>query len=130
MGNKEVKKFNQFIKEATDTTGSTIATPTATDTNITSMQNNVATYNKYKSRITSMFNGVKPEDMEKVSKDFENFINGLSDSEKGASDTLRTLFSSEKIKVDIKGLEAQKILIDQQIEQRMKDLKQISDNLR
>lgn len=120
MKEKEVKKFADYIKEATDTT---------TDANVNAMQNNTVAYNKYKSRVTSMFNGAKPEDMGKISESFENFINGLPEAEKGASDMLRALFSSEKIKLTIQGLQDQKKVIEDEINQRMKDLKQISDNL-
>lgn len=124
MGKNDVKKYGDFIKEATTDTN------TNGDANVNALQNNVVVYNKYKNNITSMFNNAKAEDSQKISTNFENFINGLSETEKGASDMLRTLFSSEKIKLDIKGLEEQKVTIDQQIQQRMKDLKQMSDNLK
>ncbi len=124
MKEKEVKKFADYIKEATETT-----TTTTTDANVNAMQSNTVAYNKYKSRVVSMFNGAKPEDVAKISESFENFINGLPEAEKGASDMLRALFSTEKIKLTIKGLEDQKKVIENEIAERMKDLKQISDNL-
>ncbi len=121
MVNK-VKKYSDFLKEAVDDVSSN-------DANLKSLQNNTATYKKYQNKIVSMFSNAKSEDMEKINKDFENFINGLSDSEKGASDMLRALFSSEKIKMSIKGLEEQKKNIDLEIQERIKELKQITDNL-
>ncbi len=121
MVNK-VKKYSDFLKEAADDVSSN-------DANLKSLQNNTATYKKYQNKIVSMFSNAKSEDMEKINKDFENFINGLSDSEKGASDMLRALFSSEKIKMSIKGLEEQKKNIDLEIQERIKELKQITDNL-
>jgi septin family protein len=121
MTNK-VKKYSDFLKEAVDDANSN-------DANLKSLQNNTATYKKYQNNIISMFNNAKVEDMEKINKDFENFINGLSESEKGASDMLRALFSSEKIKMNIKGLEEQKKNIDLEIQERIKELKQITDNL-
>lgn len=123
MKNK-VKKYSNYIKEATTNTS-----VTSTNTNTESLQNNTSIYKKYQSKVISMFNNAKPEDMEKISKNFENFINGLSDVEKGASDMLRTLFSSEKIKLNIKSLEADKIAIQKEIETRMSELKQITNNL-
>ncbi len=128
MGKNEIKKFWDFIKEATDAT--TTATTPTTDNNITSLQNNVAAYKKYSGRVIAMFNNAKAEDMEKIAKSFEDFIKSLPDTEKGASDMLRSLYASEKIKLDIKNFEDQKIVIDQQIQQRMKELKEITDNLK
>lgn len=118
----EVKKYSDYIKEA-------VGDENPVDANIQALQNNTATYKKYQNQVVSMFNNAKPEDMDKITKDFENFINGLSDAEKGASDMLRALFSSEKIKLAIKGLEEDKKVIDQEIQNRMKELKQITDNL-
>lgn len=111
-----IKKFNDFkINEA--------------DTNKDILQNTANIYNKYKSKIVSMFSNIKEENLSKVSEDFEKFISSLPEAEKNASDLLRTLFSAEKMKYEIKSLETRKKDIDLQIQQRVKDLKQISDNL-
>ena len=124
MGKNEVKKFKDFLKEDATVNGNTV------DNNVGALQANVNTYNKYKSKITSMFSNAKPEDAEKINKDFDTFIQNLPEVEKGGSDMLRTLFSSEKIKYDITGLENQKKVIEQQIQQRMDDLKKLSANLK
>jgi hypothetical protein len=124
MSKNDVKKYGDYVKEATETgTG-------AMDSNVNAMSASVVAYNKHKSKVTNMFNNVKSEDMEKLSTDFENFIKGLPENEKGASDMLRTLYSSEKIKVDIKNLETQKKSIEEQILSRMDELKKISNNLK
>ncbi len=137
-----VKKFVEFIKEANEgVPGATSTAPTTTQTTNTStaptqdpntaaIQNSAGVYTKYKNRVMSMFNGATPETMPKISTDFENFINGLPEPEKAASAMLRSLFASEKMKIDIKSLEAQKQNIDAQLQQNMKDLKQIMDNLK
>lgn len=114
---KKIKNFKDYITEATND-------------NTDAIKFNAVVYNKYKTRVVSMFNNAKPEDIDKITESFENFINGLPENEKGSSDLLRTLFSSEKLKFDIKALQIKKTEIDEQIQQRMKDLKQISDNLR
>lgn len=115
--NKDIKKFAEYIKEEIDT-------------NVNVMKNNVDTYSKYKSKVTTFFSNAKAEDMEKIGADFDTFINSLPDNEKGASDMLRTLYSSEKIKFDIKSLETKKQEIDTQIQQRMKELQEISNNIK
>ena len=116
---KKIKTFIDYIKE--DTTG---------DGNIDALQNNTNAYNKYKSKIVGMFTNAKTEDMEKINKDFDTFIEGLPENEKGASDMIRALFSSEKIKLEIKNYEAQKIAIEEQIKQRMTSLEELSKNLK
>jgi hypothetical protein len=116
-----VLKYTDFLKE--DAT-------TDSDSNSGALQANINTYNKYKSKITSMFSNATPEAGEKINKDFNTFIENLPEAEKGGSDMLRALFSSEKIKYDITGLENQKKVIEEQIQQRMDDLKKISANLK
>lgn len=114
---KIIIKFDDYVNEAEDV-------------NKTSIQNNTVVYNKYKNNVISIFNNKKPEDADKINEEFEKFITGLPENEKGASDLLRTLFSSEKLKFDIKGLEIKKKEIDEQITQRMNDLRQISANIK
>ncbi len=122
MNKNEVKKYGDYIKEATEI---------GTDSNVNAMSANVVAYNKHKSKVTNMFTNVKTaEDMEKLTTEFENFINSLPENEKGASDMLRTLYSSEKIKIDIKNLELQKKSIEEQILSRMDELKKMSNNLK
>ena len=116
---KKIKNFTDYIKE--EMSG---------DENISALQNNADVYNKYKSKVVGMFSNAKPDDMEKISKDFNTFIEGLPESEKGGSDMIRALFSSEKIKLEIKNYEAQKKSIEEQIQQRMKDLQEISNGLK
>lgn len=98
------------------------------DTNTESIKNNMLTYNKYKSKIISMFTD-KTKDVNVITTDFDKFINNLPETEKGASDLLRSLFQSEKIKKDITNLETKKKDIETQLNQRMTELKEIMSRL-
>lgn len=109
----EVKKFDVFINEDLEQT---------TD----AMANTVEVYNKYKSRVLSSIN---KDDLAKTEEDFNNFIEGLPDNEKGASDMLRSLYSSEIIKVNIEKLQEDKVKIEEQIATRIKELRDIQSNL-
>ena len=111
--NKEVKKFDAFINEDLEQT---------TDV----MANTVNVYNKYKSKVVST---IDSEDLTKSEEDFSKFIDGLPDNEKEASDMLRSLFSSEAMKVKIEQLEKQKVQIEEQIASRIKELRDIQSNL-
>lgn len=116
-----VIKYKDYLKEEA----------TTLDSNVGAMQNNTQTYTKYQGKITSMFSNAKTsDDIAKVSKDFETFITSLPENEKGATDMLRALFSSEKIKVDINLLQNQKKEIEKQIQQRMKELQDMSAKLK
>ena len=109
----EVKKFDAFINEDLEQT---------TD----AMANTVQVYNKYKSKVVST---IDSEDLAKSEEDFSKFIEGLPDNEKEASDMLRSLFSSEAMKVKIEQLEKQKVQIEEQIASRIKELRDIQSNL-
>lgn len=95
-----------------------------TDSNDESIKANMLTYNKYKTKIIAMFSD-KTKDATIISTDFDKFINNLPEPEKGASDLLRSLFQSEKIKLDISTLETKKKDIESQLNQRMTELKEI-----
>jgi hypothetical protein len=109
----EVKKFDAFINEDLEQT---------TDM----MSNTVNVYNKYKSKVVS---SIDKEDLSKSEEDFNNFIASLPENEREASDMLRSLFSSEAMKIKIDGLEEQKKQIEEQIASRIKELKDIQSNL-
>jgi hypothetical protein len=116
-----VKKYNQFIKEANEI---------PLDNNLNAIKANTLVYNKYKTKVSTMFSNAKAEDIGKISTDFDKFILSLPEAEKGGSDMLRTLFSSEKMKFNIKGLEQQKKDIDIEIQNRIKELQNITNKLK
>jgi hypothetical protein len=113
ISKNEVKKFIQFINEDLEQT---------TDM----MSNSVNVYKKYKNKVVS---GINKEDIGKSEEDFNKFIESLPDNEREASDMLRSLFTSEAMKIKIESLEKQKIEIEEQISVRIKELKDIQSNL-
>jgi hypothetical protein len=110
---KIIKKYEAFLNEELEQT---------TDM----MENTVKVYNKYKGRVVS---SIDKEDIQKSEEDFNNFIEGLPDEEKEASDMLRSLFASEVMKLKIDSLEEQKKQIEEQIAERIKELRDIQSNL-
>ena len=127
--NTIVKSFEDYVNK--DYVNEEVAPTTSTmDSNLSAIQNSNTAFTKYQGKITGMFANAKSTDMEKISKDFESFITSLPENEKGGSDMLRILFSSEKIKFDIKSLQQGKIDIDTQIQQRTKELQDISAKLK
>lgn len=121
----KVIKFNNFntINEA-DVPG-TQTTPV--NNSMEQMKLTTTVYNKYKNRVVAMFTNVK--EGSDVNKTFQDFISALPDTEKEASDLLRTLFETEKIKYDIQNLETQKKTIQDQIDDRMKKLTDIKSEM-
>ena len=121
----KVIKFNNFnvINEADASPVNT----TTVDTSTEQMKLTTTVYNKYKNRVVAMFTNVK--EGTDINKTFQDFISTLPDSEKEASDLLRTLFETEKIKYDIKNLETQKKTIQDQIDDRMKKLTDIKSEM-
>lgn len=110
----KVKNYNKFINEDLEQS-------------IDSMDKTVQTYNKYKGRVTSLVN---KDDVAKSEDNFAKFIESLPDDEKSSVDMLRTLFSSEMMALKIKSLEEQKKKIEEQIQQRLKELNEIKSKLR
>ena len=53
-----VKKYNQFIKEANEI---------PIDNNLNAIKANTLVYNKYKTKVSTMFSNAKPEDINKIS---------------------------------------------------------------
>lgn len=111
--NKKIKNWNDYLKEDLDQS-------------LDSMKNTTNVYNKYKNRVVST---IDKENLDESSENFENFIDGLSDDEKEASDLLRSLFNSEMMKLKIENLEEQKKQIQEELNSRMKELKDIQSNL-
>jgi len=108
----EIKKWNKFNEDFNK------SVETMTDTT------NV--YNKYKSKVTSMVNS---EDLNASAENFDKFVSSLNDQEREASDLLRTLFNSEMIKAKIDLLEQNKKDIEEEIKNRMEELKAIQSTL-
>ena len=109
----EVKKFDDFLNEELEQTTQAMA-------------NTANVYKKYKNRVIA---GIDKDDIEKTEEEFNTFIDGLPDNEKEASDMLRSLYSSEMIKVSIDKLQEDKKVIEEQINARIKELKDIQSNL-
>jgi septin family protein len=105
MSNK-IKKWNDYLNEDFDQS-------------LDNMKNTTAVYNKYKNRVVST---IDKENLDESSENFEKFIDGLPDNEKEASDLLRSLFNSES-------LETQKQQIQEELQARIKELKDIQSNL-
>ncbi len=112
---KEVKKFNEFFlnEELEETTEH--------------MENTAQTYSKYKNKVV---NSIDPEDIQASQENFEKFISNLPEEEKSASDMLRALFSSEMIKISIEKLESDKKRIEEQISNRIEELKSLQANMK
>jgi hypothetical protein len=110
---KEVKKYVDFINEELEET---------TDM----MANTASVYQKYRNKVVS---SIDKEDLSKSEDEFNDFISSLPENEREASDMLRSLFSSEAMKIKIDGLEEQKKQIEEQISARIKELKDIQSNL-
>lgn len=106
---KKWKTFNEDFEQSVDT-----------------MSNTTAVYNKYKGKVSTMVNS---EDLNKSAEEFDKFVNGLNDQEREASDLLRTGFNSEMIKAKIELLEQNKKDIEEEIKNRMEELKAIQGSL-
>ena len=116
MGNRkqEVIRFNNFINEELEQT-------------IENMEGTTNAYTKYKAKVMSM---ADEKDINKSQEDFEAFIDSLPDEEKSATDMLRSLFSSEMMQISIKKLEDDKKRIEEQIKNRLEELKNIQSKLK
>ena len=108
----EIKKWKKFNEDF--------------NTSVETMSNTTVVYNKYKGKVSTM---VKSEDLNKSAEEFDKFINGLNDQEKEASDLLRTAFNAEMIKAKIDLLEQNKKDIEEEIKNRMEELKSIQGSL-
>lgn len=115
---KEVIKFETFINEEL---GDSQESQT-----VNMMANTADVYQKYKNKVVA---SVDKTDVQKSEEEFNKFIDGLPDNEKEASDMLRSLFSSEMMKVSIEKLQQDKKAIEEQISARIKELKDIQSNL-
>ncbi len=91
------------------------------------MDNTVKAYNKYKSQVLGLIN---PKDMDDSQKKFDALITSLSEQDKGASDMLRSLYSSEAMKIAIDKLKEDKKKIEEQINIRLKELQEIQQKLK
>ena len=111
----DVKKFKEFLlnEELEETTKN--------------MQDTAQVYSKYKNRVV---NTIDSEDIQGSQEKFEKFLDSLPDNERDASDMLRTLFSSEMLKYAIEKLENDKKKIEEQIQNRMDELKNMQSNLK
>ena len=109
----KIKKYNDYLNEDFDQS-------------VENMKSSSDVYNKYKNRVSTMIN---PESSEESSDEFEKFLETLPDDEKEASDLLRSLFNSEMMAVKIELLEKQKKDIEEELKQRIDDLKELQNRL-
>lgn len=108
-----MKTFDEFINEELEPT-------------IKVMQDTTAIYNKYKSKVKSF---IKTDDIQGSQATFTKFIESLKEDEKGASDMLRSYFSMELLVVKINQLKNDKVQIDKEIQERIKELNTIKSKL-